>query len=81
VVAVGLTVLALIAAAALAGARLPWAVPALALATVAVWVVRVPLLLTHDHAATFVAVHVALAAVSVALAAAALRRSPARALL
>ena len=76
-----LTALAVAAAVSLVGMRrLPWAVPALAVATVAVWVVRVPLLLSHDHEAAFVVVHLVLAAVSVALAVAALRRSPVRGL-
>jgi hypothetical protein len=78
VVVVVLTVLGLAAATSLAGARLPWAVPALALATLAVWAVRVPLLLASDHEASFVVVHLVLAAVSVALAAGALRASPVR---
>ncbi len=40
----------------------------LAAATVAVWAVRLPLVLAHDHAGAFKAVHAALAVVSVALA-------------
>jgi hypothetical protein len=78
VVAVGLTALGVAAAASLVGARLPWAVPALAVATLVVWAVRVPLLLGNGHGAVFVVVHVALAGVSVALAVGALRTSPRR---
>ena len=77
-VAVVLTALGLAAAASLAAARPPWAVPALALATIAVWAVRVPLVLTNGHEAAFVVVHLVLAAVSVALAAATLRTAPVR---
>ena len=77
-VAVVLTALGLAAAASLAAARPPWAVPALALATIAVWAVRVPLVLTNGHEAAFVVVHLVLAAVSVALAAASLRAAPVR---
>jgi hypothetical protein len=40
--------------------------------------VRVPLVLASDHEAAFVVVHLVLAAVSVALAAGALRRVPLR---
>ena len=72
-VAVALTALGAVAAALLAGARLPWAVPALALSTLAVWLVRVPLLLAADHEPAFVVVHLVLAGVSVGLAAAVLR--------
>ena len=75
-VAVVLTALGLATAASLAGRRLPWALPALAVTTIVVWAVRVPLVLSHDHEAAFVVVHLVLAAVSVALAAGALRRSP-----
>jgi hypothetical protein len=78
VVALALTALGLAAAASLAGVRLPWAVPALAVTTIAVWVVRVPLVLAHHHQAGFVVVHLVLAAVSVALAAGALRSMPVR---
>ena len=39
----------------------------LAAVTAAVWVVRVPLLLVHDHDAAFVIVHMVLATVSLAL--------------
>jgi len=53
-------------------------VPVLAAATVAVWAVRVPFLLLRDHSAAFVAVHLVLAVVSVALAVWAVR-SPSRA--
>jgi hypothetical protein len=75
-VAVGLTALGLAAGASLVGARLPWALPALAVGTVVVWAVRVPLVLAHDHEAGFVVVHLVLAAVSVALAVGALRAVP-----
>ena len=78
VVAVGLTALAVAAVASLLGARLPWAVPALAVATLVVWAVRVPLLLGNGHGAAFVVVHVVLAVVSAALAVAALRTSSGR---
>lgn len=55
-------------------------VPALAGATVAVWAVRVPLILVRDHSAAFVAVHLVLAVVSVSLAVWAVRsRGPRRA--
>ena len=67
-VAVGLTALGAAAIASLLTRRLPWAVPALAVATVVVWAVRVPLVLAHDHEAAFVVVHLVLAAVSLALA-------------
>jgi len=73
-----LTALGVAAAASLAGVRLPWAVPALAVATIAVWAVRVPLVLSNGHEAAFVVVHLVLAAVSVALAVAALRTVPVR---
>ncbi len=73
-----LTALGVAAAASLAGVRLPWAVPALAVATIAVWAVRVPLVLSNGHEAAFVVVHLVLAGVSVALAAAALRTAPVR---
>jgi cytochrome bd-type quinol oxidase subunit 1 len=76
VVAGGLTALAVAAGVSLARfRRLPWAVPALAAATIAVWAVRVPLLLVHDHEAAFVVVHLVLAGVSVVLSALALRAS------
>lgn len=78
VVAVGLTVLGLAVAVHAASGRLPWAVPAAALATVAVWAVRVPMVLLHDRSAAFRLVHVALAVVSVGLAVVAWSRSPAR---
>ena len=76
--AAGLTALAVAALASLLGARLPWAVPALAVATLVVWAVRVPLLLGNGHGAAFVVVHVVLAVVSAALAVGALRTSPRR---
>ncbi len=47
--------------------------PVLAGATVAVWAVRLPLVLAHDHPAGFKVVHTVLAAVSLALAGAVLR--------
>jgi hypothetical protein len=78
VVALALTALGLAAAASLVRVRLPWAVPALAVATIAVWAVRVPLVLAHDHEAGFVVVHLVLAAVSAALAVGALRATPVR---
>jgi hypothetical protein len=78
VVAGGLTALAVAGVASLLGARLAWAVPALAVATLVVWAVRVPLLLGNGHGAAFVVVHVVLAVVSAALAVGALRRSPRR---
>jgi hypothetical protein len=79
VVAVALTGLAVAAGVSSAGMRrLPWALPALAAATVAVWVVRVPLLLAHDHEVGFVVVHLVLAGVSLALSAAVLRATPRR---
>lgn len=56
-------------------------VVALAAWTVAVWAVRTPAILVHDHSAAFTVVHVVLAVVSVALAALAVRevrRAPAR---
>ena len=77
-VAVGLTALGVAALAALVGVRLPWAVPALAIATLVVWAVRVPLLLGNGHGAAFVVVHVVLAGGSSALAVGALRTSPRR---
>jgi hypothetical protein len=49
--------------------------PLLALATIAVWLVRVPLVLVHDHSAGFVVVHLVLAAVSITLASLTLRRA------
>jgi len=48
--------------------------PLLAMVTVIVWVVRVPLVLVHHHSAGFVAVHIVLAAVSLTLSALVLRR-------
>ena len=52
----------------------------LALVTAAVWLLRVPLLVIHDHSAAFVAVHLVLATVSLTLAALTLRgtRRPVR---
>lgn len=54
--------------------------PLLAAVTVVVWVIRVPLVLVHHHAAAFVVVHMILAAVSLGLAALTLQRTrrPAR---
>jgi hypothetical protein len=49
------------------------AVDALAAWTVAVWAVRVPSILLHDHGAAFKVVHTVLAVVSVALAVLAVR--------
>ena len=68
VVAGGLTVVAVAAAVALRTGRPARAAPALAVATVVVWAVRAPLVLVHDHPGAFKAVHLVLAAVSVALA-------------
>jgi hypothetical protein len=45
----------------------------LAAATVVVWIVRLPLVLTHQHSAGFKVVHAVLAVVSLALAYGALR--------
>lgn len=47
----------------------------LAVVTLAVWLIRVPLVLVHHHAAAFVAVHLVLAAVSITLASLTLRRA------
>lgn len=78
-VALGLVALAALVAVALVRDGTPrWAVPALAVATVAAWAVRVPVILLDDHGAAFKVVHTLLAVVSVALAVAALRRSGAR---
>jgi hypothetical protein len=43
-------------------------VPVLAAATVAVWAIRLPLVLVHDHGAAFKVVHAVLALVSLGLA-------------
>lgn len=48
-------------------------VPSLAVATVAVWAIRLPFVLLHDHSVAFKAVHAVLAVVSIGLAALALR--------
>jgi hypothetical protein len=48
-------------------------IAALAAATIVVWVVRLPLVLVHDHDAGFKAVHAVLAVVSLALSYGALR--------
>lgn len=47
--------------------------PLLAVLTLAVWLVRVPLLVAHHHTAAFVVVHLVLATVSVGLAALTMR--------
>ncbi len=47
--------------------------PVLATATIAVWAVRLPLVLAHDHPAGFKAVHGVLALISVGLAVMVLR--------
>jgi hypothetical protein len=52
--------------------------PLLAMVTVIVWVVRVPLVLVHHHSAGFVGVHLVLAAVSITLAALTLRERTTR---
>ena len=49
--------------------------PVLALTTIVVWAIRVPLVLVHHHAVAFVVVHLVLAAVSVTLGAVTLRRA------
>ena len=54
-------------------------VRALAVATVGIWAVRLPLVLVHDHAAAFKVVHAVLAVVSIGLAAAAWSSSGRRA--
>ena len=68
IVPVGLTVLAVAAI-----VRRHPGLLLLAAATVAVWAVRVPLVLARDHAAGFKVVHAVLAIVSIALAAGAWR--------
>ena len=68
IVPVGLTALA---AAAIFDRRR--GAPVLAAATIAVWAVRLPLVMAHHHPAAFKAVHAALAAISVGLAVAVLR--------
>jgi hypothetical protein len=60
---VGLTVLAVLAL-----VRRRPGLQALAVATAAVWIVRLPLVLVHDHPAAFKVVHAVLALVSLALA-------------
>jgi hypothetical protein len=47
--------------------------PVLAVATIAVWGVRLPFVLAHDHPAGFKVVHTVLAAISVGLAVLVLR--------
>lgn len=74
VLAVVLAALGLAVAVAASIRRPRWPLVALVVATVATWAVRTPLiLLDGDHGAAFKAVHVALAVVSLALAAAAWR--------
>lgn len=68
IVPIGLTALAVAAVVR----RRPW-LAALAGATVAVWVVRAPLVLVRDHGVAFKVVHVVLAVASIALAAGAWR--------
>jgi hypothetical protein len=51
---------------------------ALAAATIAVWGIRLPLVLAHSHPAAFKIVHAGLAAVSIGLAAAVLQSARAR---
>ncbi len=46
----------------------PYAVGALAVWTIAVWAVRTPMILVHDHPAGFKVVHTVLAVVSIGLA-------------
>jgi hypothetical protein len=72
-VATGLVALGLAVALHAFTRRLAWSVPALVAGTVAVWAVRVPGVLLHDHSTGFKAVHLALGVVSVLLALAALR--------
>jgi hypothetical protein len=76
VVAVGLVLLAVAVAWHAFQGRWAWSVPALAVATLAVWAVRLPGVLLHDHGVAFKAVHVALGVVSVVLALSALRSRP-----
>ncbi len=74
-VALGMVALAVVVAVALVRGGSPrWAVPALAAATVAAWVVRTPGILLGDQGVAFKVVHTALALVSVALAVAAVHR-------
>ena len=49
-----------------------WA-PLLAIASIVAWLIRVPMLLTNDHGAAFVVVHVGLAVVTWVLAALVIR--------
>ena len=75
-IAGGLTLLGLVVAVATWRRQPAWALPALVVATVAVWAVRIPvILLDPDHGVAFKAVHAALAVVSLALAAGAWRSS------
>jgi hypothetical protein len=74
VLAVGMVVLAgVVVVSVWRSGRPTWAVPALALATIATWVVRLPLILLADHAAGFKVVHAVLGVASIALAALAWR--------
>ncbi len=50
-----------------------WAVTALVVWTIGVWLVRTPMILVHDHPVGFKAVHAVLAVVSIAVALWALR--------
>lgn len=78
-IAVAMTLLGLLVALATWKGRPTWALPALVVATVAVWGARTPLiLLDPEHGAAFKAVHTGLALVSVGLAAAAWRTARAR---
>ncbi len=79
VLAVGMVALGVAAAVAVwRDGRPAWAVPALAVATVATWLVRTPLILVADHGAGFKVVHTALAVVSFALAVATWRQAERR---
>ena len=72
VVPLGMTLLAV---AALVDRRRPRTLLPLAAATVAVWAIRLPFVLVHDHPAGFKVVHAVLAVVSIALAAVTARAS------
>jgi hypothetical protein len=74
VVPVGLLILAVLA---LVSPRRAWI---LAVATIGVWAVRLPLVLAHDHSIGFKVVHTVLAAVSIGVATWALRSVDRRAL-
>src|SRR4051812_42317355 len=58
-------VLTVLAVAALVNRR-QW-LPALVVATVAIWIIRLPLVLLHHHSVAFKLVHAALAVISLAL--------------